>query len=472
MTTTATPEAEQSVIGHMLAEPQVIGEVVGSLLAAGQFADPGYRCLYAQIVDQWHEDRATDPLTIGRLAAKTLSRSWECEDGEVIARVQSLASHVQGDVLEHAGLIQRDHSYRELAQLARTTLRDVSLEVQSPDELAGQFAQSATEIAIGNIRKREIVSFADLGREFVAEQRHVMEARRAGIELGAYFGMSFLDSYVKGLLPTELFFLAGEPGAGKSSVAWKAAMNFAERQLRKPVDQRVGALVLSLEMGQRPSSIRMAQALAKVEGGQLREGKNSDSELDSVIFEWGQRKDLPLFFNFTSTLRSSQLKALVVESVRRHNVGLVVIDHMRYFDMDGRYGSKLEEDEDKARFLKQQLAKDLNIAVMCLAHTTKGIESTEDRRPRLSHLRGSGQIAAEADFVAFVHRPYNHASEADRSEGAVVRTDAELIYAKNRHGVDATADFYFDPSTLTIYTFIIALLIAFGNLAAGGVTVA
>jgi replicative DNA helicase len=187
-----------------------------------------------------------------------------------------------------------------------------------------------------------------------------------------------------------------------------------------------------------------------MDGGRMREGKTSEEDLRTIIREWKARTGIPLFFNFTSTLRASQMRALIVEAIRLHNVGLVVIDHMRYFDMDGRYDSQLAEEEAKARYLKEDIAKALNVAVIVLAHTTKAIENRDDRRPRLSDLRGSGQVAAHADFVGFVHRPFNAASESDREDGLVKRTEAELIWAKNRHGLDGSAPFYFDPSTMTV----------------------
>jgi hypothetical protein len=52
--------------------------------------------------------------------------------------------------------------------------------------------------------------------------------------------------------------------------------------------------------------------------------------------------------------------------------------------------------------------------------------------------------------VGFVHRPYNAASQADKDEGVVKRTEAELIWAKARHAPDTIAPFYFDPSTMTV----------------------
>lgn len=446
---TAT-EAERSVIAGILATPKLAGEVVATMLQPQHFADAALRRIYRTISDAYYGDDPIDPLTVGSLCSAELARIWRCEEPEAISRVQSLATHGGSDPVAHARLVKRDSDYRDLLEVAADLARSVDSKAQEPTDLAGRVAQRTTRIATSTLLTNEVMSFADVGRAFVAHQRRLMAARKQGIELGAYFGLPFVDRYVRGLQPTELFFLAGEPGAGKSALVYKMAQKFAERQDQRPVDEQVGTLVLSLEMGCDTSAARLAQSVAQIDGGKLREGRTTDAELDSIIEGWRKLKSLPLYFNFTSTLRAGQMRAMIVEAIRRHNVGLVVIDHFRYFDMDRKYDRQLEEDEDKARFLKEDIAKELNVAVICLAHTTKGIEHSEGRRPTLSHLRGSGQVAAHADFVAFVHRPYKHATQKEIDEGTVLRTDAELIYEKNRHGLDGSVGFFFEPSTMHI----------------------
>jgi replicative DNA helicase len=427
-----SPDAEASVVGQMLARPSVVGEVIGTSLQPQHFYHPALRALFHEIVAAYYADDPIDALVIGEHASKQLARLWRCDEPVAVQKVQELAARQRiaaGRAPEHAALIKRDADYRSLLDLAYSTMELVAEEKQGPDEVAALVSQNAMQIATATVATNEIISC---------------------VELGAYFGLQFLDFHLRGLRPTELMILAGEPGAGKSAVSWVASQRFAERQMAKTDDRRVGTFICSLEMGEEPSNVRLAQHNTGIDGGALREGKTDEDDLRSIIHAWKAKQGLPLYFNFTSTLRASQLRALIVEAIRRHNIGLVVIDHMRYFDMDGRYGSQTEEEEAKARFLKEDIAKTLNVAVIVLAHTTKAIENREDRRPRLSDLRGSGQVAAHADFVGFVHRPYNAASQDAKDEGRVSRTDAELIWAKARHAPDSIAEFYFDPNTMTV----------------------
>lgn len=447
-------DAEQSVVGVALANPRRMPEIIGTGLEPEHFHDGSMRALYSETVQRYYAEQAIDALVVAEHVAKTLARAWACEEGAAVTAVERLVSAHRGKpvlVADHARLIKRYADYRALIDLANQVMLDVDRELEEPGEIAGLVSQTAMTIATSGMLTNELVTYEDLGRNFVRSQRLLMAARLQGVDLGVYFDLPFIDHYTRGIRPSELMFVAGEPGAGKSAVVWTGSQQFAEKQMKKAKDKRMGTLVLSLEMAEEPSSTRLAQKIATLDGGKLREGKTTEADLRQVIDAWAKRRDLPLYFNFSSNMKGSQLKALVIEAIRRYNVGLVIIDHFKYLDMDGRWRSELEQEEAKARFLKQDIATQLNVAVICLAHTTKGIENSDDRRPRLSHLRGSGQVAAHADFVGFVYRPYSHASQSDIDSGNVKRTDAEMIWAKNRHALEGTARFFFDAATMNIY---------------------
>jgi replicative DNA helicase len=439
------------VIGQMLAGgTKTSGEVIGTQLSPADFYAPTNQILYDAIYSAYFADDPIDPLSIGEVASKRLAKHWSCEENEAIVRVRDLATgqSFQGNVLDHGKVVKRHSDYRHLLTLAASIQKEVGDEQRGPEEIAGIVSHQAMRIATASLLTNDLISFGDLGRNYIKQMEQLKKATEEGLELGAYFDLRFLDRYLRGLQPTELLILAGEPGVGKSAVMLKAALKFAQRQsVNTP---QIGCLILSLEMGEGPSNIRLAQTIAQIDGAKLREGKIDRAEAGKVLNEWARRKDIPLWFNFTSHMRAGQLRALVVEAIRRHNVGLVVIDHMRYFDMDERYENQIQEDEEKARFLKESIAKDLNCAVICIAHTTKGIENQVDRRPTLSNLRGSGQVAAHADFVSFVYRPFKYAEDDEKLTGAVTETDAEMIWRKNRHGLEGIEEFYFKADTMDI----------------------
>lgn len=448
-------EAERSVIAQMMTGgTRVAGEVIGTQLEAADFHKAVNRALYETLYEHYYKDEPMDPLTIAEMSVDRLRHLLGTDDtGEIVTRVKSYVEEPSpGRVVDHAKVIKRASDYRKLIQVGTDLISQATEQSKTPQEVGADASHQSMQIATSTLLTTDILSFRDLGVRYIKSAEEERAARARGKELGAHFGMKFIDNWTRGVRPTELWIIGGEPGAGKSAVSWAAAMRFAERQahFNGPTNEEIGCLVLSLEMGEGDSENRIAQSISKIDGARLREARQSDDDMRNIIREWGRRKDIPLHFNFSSTVRASQLRAIIVEAIRRHNCGLVVIDHFRYFDLDHRLRDSMQEDEEKARFLKEDIAKDLNVAVICLAHTTKSVEQQTDRRPTLSNLRGSGLVAAHADFVSFVYRPYMYASEKAKDTGEVFDTDAEMIFRKNRHGVDGISRFYFEPHTMTV----------------------
>lgn len=449
----AAPEAERSVLGQILrGGSEVAGEVVQAVLQPEDFYQPDHRMIFEAIVYAYAEGLPMDALSIGERIAPKLTKLWNCPEHHVLMRIVEMEQSIEfaGKVTDHADLISVEANRRKLLSVAESIRAEVESETLSPEEIASMVSKSALEVATSGVRRQEIVSFADIGRKYIPKLIHQRKLREAGIETGAYFGLDFMDKVIKGLKPGECLMGAGEPGVGKSAVFWTAARKFAERQTKKPEDRRVGAFVLSLEMDEEPTDIRLAQSITGIDGGKLREAKVTDGDIQAITQEWGRRKEIPLWFNFTSSLRASQLRAVIVEAIHRYNIGLVVIDHFKNWHLDKRLPNPVTEDEDKAEFLSQSIAKDLGVAVICIAHTTKGVENAVDRRPQLTHLRGSYQVAAQMDWVTFVYRPFDHADEDKKLTGDVKETDAELIYRKARHNFNGIVPFFFDPVAMAI----------------------
>lgn len=440
-------EAEKSVVSAMLTRPKVIGQVVATQLASEHFHTRAMGILFDQIVDSFYGDGQIDPLTITEKCGPRLTQCLGCDTDRALAHVRTLAAHQNPhEAVSHAEIIKTAYDRRRLLELAQDVAEQVRVEEIPPGQVAAVLAQRAMEVATSRLTTNDILSYGDVGRRFLKRQREMMDARAEGREIGIHFGLRFLDDRLHGLQPGELMILAGEPGVGKSALAFTAAVKFAERQLQKSLEDRIGTLVVSLEMGEFPTAVRLGQAEGCVDGASLRMGDATEDELGRIAKAWANHKDLPLYLNFTGTLKASQLRALVVESVRRHKVGLVVVDHMRFLSADTKHDSSADEDEEKAKYLKVEIARGLGVGVMLIAHTTKSIEYREDRRPTLSDLRGGGMTAAHADQVTFAYSAYMNASEEDVIDGRVTRTEGELIWRKNRSGLSESSFYFLDPS--------------------------
>ncbi len=79
-----------------------------------------------------------------------------------------------------------------------------------------------------------------------------------------------------------------------------------------------------------------------------------------------------------------------------------------------------------SRLLKN-LARELDIPVICLSQLSRKVEERTGHRPMMSDLRESGSIEQDADIITFLLRR-DYYDPNDRPG------QAELIVAKNRHG--------------------------------------
>lgn len=448
------PAAEWSIISAIVSDPSIIGEVIGTQLTASDFMRTDARLIYEATVERYFADQPVDALTVVEGVRVRLAKIWEVAEQNVPdAMLGRVGERDFGKtVMEHVAIVRRHATARGLFTVASNALALIGAGEKTPEEIAGSMSTEALAVTSGTIARTELMNWMDTGREFARHMERLRLAREKGIEMAVYTSFPFIDDYTKGIAPTELCFIAGAPGVGKSVLAWKAAEGFAYRQLKKDAEHRIATLVVSMEMGAVPSSTRLAQSITGIDGMRLREGDITNSEYEFILREWKARDGLPIYFNYASNFRLSQLRALIVEAIRNYNVGFVVIDHFRQIDPDKHIENSNDADEVKVRFLKESIAKDLNVAVLCLAHTVKIGRSAEGAaaRPRLSDLRGSGQIAANADFVGFMHKPGKNLSDEERLMLGIGETDAELIWEKARHTEDGTAYFRFEPRTMTI----------------------
>jgi len=76
----------------------------------------------------------------------------------------------------------------------------------------------------------------------------------------------------------------------------------------------------------------------------------------------------------------------------------------------------------------KDLARELDIPVICLAQVNRGVDTRGDKRPELGDIANSAEIEKEADQIMTLYRDeVYHDDTPDRGV-------AEVDFKKNRHG--------------------------------------
>ena len=135
----------------------------------------------------------------------------------------------------------------------------------------------------------------------------------------------------------------------------------------------------------------------------------------------------PLFIEEGATTLSS-IRAKARRAVRRHGIGLVVVDYLQLVeDPATRNQNRTVEVGAVAQGLKR-LAKELHVPVVTPAQINRRSWDRADKRPTMADLRESGQIEQAADVILGLHRPI--VFDPDEPE----RDAAQVGILKNRLG--------------------------------------
>jgi len=291
-------------------------------------------------------------------------------------------------------------------------------------------------------------------------------AMKSGGHLSGYTtGLDALNAKIGGLHDSDLVILAGRPAMGKTALATNIAFAAAQRFLRDKADgvddsSGAGVAFFSLEMSADQLATRVLAEQSGVNSENLRMGKISQSEFNSLARAAGQLSELPLYIDDTPALSIAALRTLARRLKRQKGVGIIVVDYLQLLQGSSRASNenRVQEISEITRGLKT-LAKELSVPVLALSQLSRAVENREDKRPQLSDLRESGTIEQDADIVLFVYREeyYHSLKQPDEEDvekyakwkerAEKLHGLAEVIVAKQRHGSTGTVPLTFHKTT-------------------------
>lgn len=212
-----------------------------------------------------------------------------------------------------------------------------------------------------------VVSSMELAESFEA---------MAAPEKRFYTGIPRLDEGIEGIEPGELVVISGPTGNGKTFLS-----DTIVRNLR---DQHVLSVFFTYEVAPK----KFVQW---------------HKDHTSVVFLPAEHKTQDLEW----------LRDRIWEAKLKYGVEVAVIDHLHYLvPLDSRENFSLRLGHTM-RFLKKQIAIDLNVVVILLCHITKIPEGEE---PSISHLRDSSLVGQESDTVMIVWRRFDVDDEGNPLE--------------------------------------------------------
>jgi replicative DNA helicase len=187
--------------------------------------------------------------------------------------------------------------------------------------------------------------------------------------------------------------------------------------------------VFSLEMSADQLLHRLICSQAEVESDKIKSGSLNGSEFQRIVAAVNSMQKGVMVIDDQPGLKITDLRARARRMKEAHGIQFLVIDYLQLLSGSGVNKSaenRQSEISEISRMLKN-LARELNIPILCLSQLSRKVEERPGHRPMMSDLRESGSIEQDSDIVMFLLRreyydPYDKPGMA------------ELIVAKNRHG--------------------------------------
>ena len=416
-------EAEQSVLGSVILNPNCFGEVI-TQISAEDFYIEEHREIFIAMHELFYQSKNIDHVTIiNMLVNKGLMDNDKAK--EAIARIVTVVPSA-ANAVDYAKIV-RDRSIRR-------NLINVCKEIQESASSEADTAAHILEMAekkIFNLSDKNVSTGFKRINEVIRDTYHNLQelSQNPDKASGLPTGFSAVDKLLVGMGKGDMVLVGARPGVGKTSFT----MNIATRA-SKIYGKTV--CVFSLEMSAEQLVTRMMSSEAKIDNTVLREGHLQQEHWTALANAASELSQCDILIDDTAGMSVTMMKSRLR---RVKNLGLVVIDYLGLMQSESRNENRAVEVGEISRGIKL-MAKEFGVPILTCAQLNRAVEARKEGVPQLSDLRDSGSIEQDADSVMFLHRKENEEQKV------------QVIIAKNRHGATGTIELGWVPQYTSFYT--------------------
>jgi len=409
-------EAEQSVLGAMLVNPNAIAAAVETLQADDFYRD-SHRAVYRAILTLCDRGEEVDVVTVGA----QLERVGELAKVGGREFVHALAEFVPAaaNAPYYAGIVREQSVLRSLIRVGNEI---AELGYQHPGETRDLLDRCEQKV-FAIQQQRSVGEFEHIREVLVRNFEHLAALDSDRGVTGVASGFEAIDRLTGGFQRANLIVLAARPGVGKTSLALNMAQHIATEG-RRPDGSRHAVAVFSLEMSAEELGERLMCSSARVSSHKLRTGNLSPDDHAKLVQAAGVLEKADIFIDDTAGLNMFELRAKARRLQAKTPLSLVIVDYLQLMTGDGRADNRQQEVSNISRAMKQ-LARELSVPVIAVSQLNRAPEARADREPQLADLRESGAIEQDADMVMFIYE-----DPSDPASKGVVK----LKIAKHRNG--------------------------------------
>jgi len=440
-------EAEMSLIGSMLLDHTVIGDVMLLVRRPEDFHQPENGWIFRAILEIYDRHHSVDLVQL----QERLREMGVYEQVGGAERLVELAEAVPAaaNAPHYARIVAEKAKLRRLIDAAGKILYDAYHVGHDLGPEGAREVLDQAETAVFEIAEDEQSSEPQVLSKLLQEEIDRLEAADGKGFSGLPTGYVELDDMLRGLQNGELVIIAARPSMGKTALALNLAeqialgghAGFREDSARAPI------AVFSLEMSKSAVTQRLISARSGISSHNLRSGSGVDFK--RVIRACSELERAPIFIDDTPSLTVMTLRARARRLARQHGIKCIMIDYLQLLTSPAAARESRQVEVSTISRSIKALARELNVPIVCLAQLNRASEQREGNRPRMADLRESGSIEQDADVIVLLHREdYYHVQNPEWSmENPDKVGVAELIIAKQRNGPTGVVKLKWDAST-------------------------
>lgn len=404
-------ESEQSVLGSLMLRNEVFDDIA-DILAPEDFHRADHQLIWSGICAMLNSGKPCDIVTL----TEWLKERGQLEDAGGVRYLAELDQNTPSaaNVRLYAQIVAERSVMRTLIAAGG----DVSELGFRPNGRSTNELIDLAQSRLLSIGARNPQEGPQLAGGYLAEYSNDLHSRADRRRGGLTTGFSALDDLTGGLEGGDFVVLAARPSMGKTALA----LNIAEHAC---ADGAVA--IFSAEMPRKQVIDRLVAARHQVPLQALRRPwELTEIDFDSVTDALKDIGKMPLLIDDSSSPSITQVRSRCRRISRKHKLALIVVDYLQLLTAPGE--KRYMQIDEISRGCKA-LAKELNVPLIALCQLNRGVESRDDKRPRMSDLREAGGIEQDADLIAYVYRHEYYNRDTDAHRGI-----AEIGILKQRNG--------------------------------------
>ncbi|HEY0788570.1 MAG TPA: replicative DNA helicase, partial [Thermoanaerobaculia bacterium] len=401
------PEAERSVLGSVLIDPNALDKVAQKIRAEDFYKD-AHRQIFTAMLDLAERSREIDLLTI----KEELAQQGVLDSVGGAAYISSLVDGIPDirNVERYAEIVREKSTLRRLILMGNRVIQTALDRPGTPEDVLGEAEREIFQIAEQGIS----TGFTPIDRITRANMTAIEQIQHAGkLVTGVPTGYERFDEMTSGFQKQDLIILAARPSMGKTSLMLNIAESMAIPDRAGTKEEFYSVGIFSLEMSKEQIGLRLLSSEANVSSHLIRAGILSEKNWRDLIEASSRLAKAKIYVDDTATIDLIEMRAKARRLKRELGLDMIMVDYLQLITMRGKVESRNQEISQISRGLKA-LAKELDVPLLSLSQLSRRPEQrTGDHRPQLADLRESGSIEQDADVVFFIYRDevYNKETE-------------------------------------------------------------